>query len=111
MSYYQQHDTGCTEDRLSKMCKAEGSHHSYLHHQEDRVEHDECHDEVLERRGLDDPPESVSHAHSLLGHVPLQRRGVDGKVNARFLQVYRTQTCGLRGNHASIPSYVLSHRW
>ena len=75
---------------------------SYLHHQEDSVEHDECHDEVLERRRLDDSPEPVSHAHSLLGHVPLERRRVDGKVDARFLQVYLLETCGLRERDCSL---------
>ena len=59
---------------------------TYLHHEEDGVEDDEGHDEVLEGRRLDDPPEAVAHAHPLLRHVPLQRRRVDGKVDARLLQ-------------------------
>ena len=59
---------------------------AYLHHKEDCVEDDEGHDEVLEGRGLDDPPEAVAHAHPLLRHVPLERRRVNGEVDAGFLQ-------------------------
>ena len=58
----------------------------YLEHQQNRIQHDESHDEVLEGGRLDDPPEAVAHAHPLLRHVPLQRRRVDGKVDARLLQ-------------------------
>ncbi len=58
---------------------------SYLHHKEYGVENNEGHDEVLEGRRLHDPPQSVFESHPLLGHVPLQRGGVDCKVDARFL--------------------------
>jgi hypothetical protein len=58
----------------------------YLHHQQDRVEDNENHDEVLERRGDDHSPYLVLEAVHLLGHVALQRFSLDGKVDAGFLQ-------------------------
>ena len=61
---------------------------AHLHHQKNRVEDDERHYEVLERSGLDDSPQSVPHANSLLGHVPFQGRRVDGEVDAGLLQIH-----------------------
>jgi hypothetical protein len=58
----------------------------YLHHEEDGVEYDEGHDEVLEWRGDDDPPELVLEAVALARHVALQRLSVDREVNAGLLK-------------------------
>jgi hypothetical protein len=59
---------------------------AYFHHEEDCVEDDEGHDEVLEGRGDDHPPDLVLEAVHLFGHVTLQRSGGDSKVDARFLK-------------------------
>ena len=64
----------------------------YLHHEEEGVEDNEGHDEVLEGRGDDDPPELVLEAVPLTGHVALQRLRVDGKVDAGFLHNFWYQT-------------------
>ena len=60
---------------------------SYFHHEQNCVEDDEGHDEVLEGGGLDDPPELVLEAGPLLRHVPLERRRVNREVVARFLKL------------------------
>ena len=52
-------------------------HVLYLHHQQQCVEDDEQHDEVLEGTGDDDPPQFVFEAVPLLRHVPLQGLGLD----------------------------------
>ena len=59
---------------------------SYLHHEENGVENDEGHDEVLEGGADYDPPELVLEAVPLPRHVPLQRLSVDREVNASFLK-------------------------
>ena len=58
---------------------------TYFHHEQYRVEHDESHDEVLERRRHDHPPYFVLQAVHFFWHVALQRFGLDGKVDAGFL--------------------------
>ena len=60
----------------------------YLHHQQDGVEDNEGHDEVLEGGGHHYPPQFVLEAVPFLGHVPLQRLGIDREIDARFLQKY-----------------------
>lgn len=59
---------------------------AYLHHQQDCVQDNKGHDEILERRRLDNPPKPVLEADPLLRHVPLQGSGIDGKVDAGFLK-------------------------
>ena len=61
---------------------------AHLHHEEDRVENDEGHDEVLEGGGHHDPPQFVLEAVPLFRHVALQRLRVDGKVDTGFLNVF-----------------------
>ncbi len=61
------------------------SHRSYFHHEQDGVENDEGHDEVLEGCGDDHFPDLVLEAVALLGHVSLQRGRLDGEVDARLL--------------------------
>ena len=61
------------------------AHTAYFHHEEDGVEDDEDHDEVLEGRGDDHAPDLVLAAVHLLGHVALQGLGLDGEVDAGFL--------------------------
>ena len=56
----------------------------YLHHEEDGVEDDEKHDEVLEGAGHHHPPQLVLEAVPLLRHVPLQRPRLDGEVDTRL---------------------------
>ena len=78
--------------RLSRETQASHVHFQtlhYLHHEEDCVEDDEEHDEVLEGAGHDHPPQFVLEAVSLLRHVALQGLGLDGEVNAGFLKVNR----------------------
>ena len=58
---------------------------TYLHHEDDGVERDERHDEVLERIRDDDAPDAVLHRIFVVGHVATQRARVDGKVDALFL--------------------------
>ncbi len=58
---------------------------AYFHHEQDCVEDDEDHDEVLEGRGDDHTPDLVLEAVHLLGHVALQGPRLDGEVDARFL--------------------------
>lgn len=53
-----------------------------LHHQHDRVEGDQSHDGVLERRGYDKFPHLVLEGLLVLRHVSGQWFGVDGEVNA-----------------------------
>ena len=68
---------------MSKKSKASFSTH--FHHQKDGVEYDECHDKVLERRRHHHPPDLVLETVNLFRHVALQRLGLDGEVDARFL--------------------------
>ena len=63
---------------------------AHLHHQENGVEHDECHDKVLERRRHNHPPDLVLETVDLLRHVPLQRLSLDSEVDASFL--FQTST-------------------
>ena len=58
---------------------------THLHHQKNGVEYDECHNEVLERRRHNHPPDLVLQTVHLFRHVALQRLGLDGEVDARFL--------------------------
>ena len=58
---------------------------TYLHHEDDGVERDERHDEVLERIRDDDAPDAVLHRVLVVGHVATQRARVDGEVDALFL--------------------------
>ena len=62
---------------------------AYLHHEEDGVEDDEGHDEVLEGGGYDHSPQLVLEAVSLTRHVALQRLRIDREVNAGLLKIRR----------------------
>lgn len=55
---------------------------AHLHHEHDGVEGDHGHDGVLERRGHHELPHAVLEALLVLGHVPGQRLGADGEVDA-----------------------------
>ena len=59
---------------------------SYFHHEQDGIENDEDHDEVLKGCGDHHPPDLVLEGVHLTRHVPLQRPGLDGKVDASFLK-------------------------
>ena len=74
--------------RLKKprLKKGKKTIYGYLHHEEDGVEHNEGHDEVLEGRGDDDPPELVLEAVPLPGHVAFKWLRVDREVNTGLLQ-------------------------
>ena len=64
----------------------------YLHHQEQGIEDDQQHDEVLEGSGDHHTPQLVLEAVPLLRHVALQGFGLDGEVNAGFLRDERFKT-------------------
>ena len=59
---------------------------SYLHHQENRVQNNENHNEVLKRSRYDHSPDFVLEAIHFLWHVSLKRLSLNGKINARFLK-------------------------
>ena len=89
MPFYQilLHDEKLFRDGSSSpVKKIKKNSNAYLHHKEDGVEHNEGHDEVLEGRGDDDPPELVLEAVPLPGHVALKRLRVDREVNTGLLQ-------------------------
>ena len=54
-------------------------------HEDDCVERDEGHDEVLERVRHHDCPDAETRRIFVLGHVPTQRLGIDCKINTLFL--------------------------
>ena len=58
---------------------------SYLHHQQQRIEHDERHDEIFKRRRDHHSPDFVFQTVTVLGHVSLQRLGLNGEIDTRFL--------------------------
>ena len=58
---------------------------SYLHHEKERVEDDEGHDEIFERSRDDHSPNLVLEALSVFWHVAFKRFGLDGEIDARFL--------------------------
>lgn len=55
---------------------------AHLHHQHDGVESDHGHDGVLKGWGHHELPHAVLEALLVLGHVPGQRLGTDGEVDA-----------------------------
>lgn len=55
---------------------------AHLHHQHDGVESDHGHDGVLKGWGHHELPHSILEALLVLGHVPGQRLGTDGKIDA-----------------------------
>ena len=59
--------------------------YSYLHHEQQRVEHDQSHDEIFKGRRDDHSPDFVFEAFAILGHVAFQRFGLDGEIDAGFL--------------------------
>jgi hypothetical protein len=63
------------------------SKNNYLHHQKKRVKNNEDHDEVLEWCRHHHLPHLVLETVHFFGHVTLQWSCLDGKVNARFLQI------------------------
>lgn len=81
------------------MLRVEPRQGAHLHHEHDGVEGDHGHDGVLERRGHHKLPHAVLEALFVLGHVPGQRLGADGKVDAGPLRE-RDQRCESRGSTA-----------
>lgn len=59
---------------------------AYLHHQQKCVEDDQSHDEILERSRHDYSPDFIFEALAIFRHVAFERLGLDGKVDARFLE-------------------------
>ena len=60
-----------------------------LAHEEDRVEDDEQHDEVLKGRRRDEPPDVEADAGLRLGHVNLLRLRLHHVSDARFLKQHQ----------------------
>lgn len=58
----------------------------YLHHQQERIEYDQHHDKVFERRGDDNSPDFILETVPLAGHVTFQRSHTDSEIYARFLE-------------------------
>ena len=59
---------------------------SYLHHQQERVEDDQSHDEIFERRRNDHAPNFIFETVAIFGHVAFQRLGLDREIDAGFLR-------------------------
>lgn len=64
--------------------------HTYLHHEQQRVQNDQYHDEILEGRRHHQSPYFVLHAVPVFGHVPLQRSCLYGEIYAGFLKQTRS---------------------
>lgn len=63
---------------------------TYLHHQDDGIEGDHRHDEVLERRRDDELPDAILDRVLVLRHVAADRLGVDREVDTLFLYTRHT---------------------
>jgi hypothetical protein len=61
-------------------------HGYYLHHEQQRVQHDQQHDEIFKGRRHDNPPDFVFETVPSAWHVPLQRPRTDCEIDAGFLQ-------------------------
>lgn len=59
---------------------------NYLHHEEERVQHDQQHDEIFKRRGHHHSPDFVFETVPSVWHVPLQGSRTDREIHAGFLQ-------------------------
>lgn len=59
---------------------------SYLHHEDDSVESNQHHDEILEGRGNNHLPDLVFEGAFVLWHEATQRFGTNGEVDALFLE-------------------------
>ena len=58
---------------------------SNLHHENDCVQCDHDHDEVLERRRDDEAPDAELERPAVLRHVATRRLSVDGEVDTLLL--------------------------
>jgi hypothetical protein len=65
---------------------------NYLHHEEERVQHDQQHDEIFKRRGHYHSPDFVFETVSSVWHVSLQGSRTDREIDAGFLQHGQTKT-------------------
>lgn len=79
------------------MPRVEPCQWAHLHHEHDGVEGDHGHDGVLEGRRHHELPHAVLEALLVLGHVPGERLGTDGEVNAGPL---RGEAGGVRAGGA-----------
>jgi hypothetical protein len=64
----------------------------YLAHEEDGVEDNEKHDEILEGWGGDKPPDVESNPGLALWHINLQGLRLDHVGDAGFLHIYEKST-------------------
>lgn len=64
---------------------------NYLHHEEERVQHDQQHDEIFKRRGHHHSPDFVFETVSSVWHVSLQGSRTDREIDAGFLQHHRNK--------------------
>lgn len=66
-------------NRLCNMCIL------YLHHQQQRVENDQHHDEIFKWCGHNDSPNFIFETIPLTGHVALQWPSTNSEINTGFL--------------------------